>query len=169
MIQHSTAPKPKQFTGWHMLAIMVVFFGGIIIVNIFLAMLATNSWTGLIVKNTYVASQEFNDHLASAHAQKERGWTSELSYTAGRLSASFLGIDKTPLFPDAISARIGRPTYEQQDQFISLNYVKDGIYASDIQLAPGLWQITLQADIKNIPYKREARLFVKSDGTGRIQ
>ena len=54
------AKKPFTFTGWHMLAIMLAFFGTIITVNFTMAYLATSSWSGLVVKNTYVASQQFN-------------------------------------------------------------------------------------------------------------
>ena len=52
--------KPAEFTGRHMLAIMLAFFGVIIAVNLVMATLASKSWTGLVVKNTYVASQQFN-------------------------------------------------------------------------------------------------------------
>ena len=52
---------PKEFTGRHMLAIMLAFFGTIIAVNLVMAIFASRSWTGLVVKNSYVASQEFNE------------------------------------------------------------------------------------------------------------
>ena len=46
-----------RFTGFHMLACMIVFFGVIVAVNLTMATLASQSWTGLVVKNSYVASQ----------------------------------------------------------------------------------------------------------------
>ena len=39
---------------------MLAFFGVIIAVNVVMATLASTSWTGLVVENSYVASQEFN-------------------------------------------------------------------------------------------------------------
>ncbi len=57
------------FTGWHMLGIMVAFFGVIIAVNITMAYKAVSSWSGLVVKNTYVASQEFNDKAETGKEQ----------------------------------------------------------------------------------------------------
>lgn len=56
--------KPKEFTGRHMLAIMLAFFGVIIAVNGVMATFATRSWSGLVVENTYVASQQFNERAA---------------------------------------------------------------------------------------------------------
>ena len=54
----------RPFTGGHMLAVMVVFFGVVISVNVFLAVVANTSWTGFVVENSYVASQEFNHKAA---------------------------------------------------------------------------------------------------------
>ena len=65
------AKKPFTFTGWHMLAIMLAFFGTIITVNFTMAYLATSTWSGLVVKNTYVASQQFNGKAAAAKARAE--------------------------------------------------------------------------------------------------
>ena len=61
------------------MAILIVsFFGVIIAVNIVLAVFATRSWTGLVVKNSYVASQDFNKLQAKTDRQKAKGWQSEL-------------------------------------------------------------------------------------------
>ncbi|RWK14298.1 FixH family protein, partial [Mesorhizobium sp.] len=56
----ANAEKPRVFTGRHMLAIILAFFGVVIAVNLTMATLANTSWTGLVVENTYVASQQFN-------------------------------------------------------------------------------------------------------------
>ncbi len=49
----------KEFTGRHMWLLAVSFFGVIISVNIVMAVSAARTWTGLVVENSYVASQEF--------------------------------------------------------------------------------------------------------------
>ena len=48
--------------------------------NVTMAVLAGHSWTGLVVKNSYVASQHFNEDLVEARRQAARGWTSKLVY-----------------------------------------------------------------------------------------
>ena len=42
--------RQGEFTGAHMLAVMVAFFGTVIAVNLVLAVLARSSWTGLVVE-----------------------------------------------------------------------------------------------------------------------
>ncbi|ESY87148.1 FixH family protein, partial [Mesorhizobium sp. LNHC229A00] len=71
----TTTRKPREFTGRHMLAIIPAFFGVVIAVNLTMATLANTSWTGLVVENTYVASQQFNRKAEEGRAQAALGWT----------------------------------------------------------------------------------------------
>ena len=76
--------QPK-FTGKHMLIVMLCFFGVIITVNLTMATLATKSWTGLVVKNGYIASQYFNENKKAHEELVAAGWRSELEYNDGHL------------------------------------------------------------------------------------
>ena len=51
----STGKAVRPFTGRHMAAIMVAFFGVVIAVNVYMARLATSTFTGVVVENSYVA------------------------------------------------------------------------------------------------------------------
>lgn len=67
----------KQITGWHALAALVAFFGVVIAVNVTMAIFATRTFGGVVVENSYVASQKYNDWIAAAERQKNLGWTIE--------------------------------------------------------------------------------------------
>lgn len=69
----------QRFTGRHMWMVMVGFFGLVIAVNFTMAWLASSTFGGTIVDNSYVASQKFNGWLADARAQKQLGWTPTLA------------------------------------------------------------------------------------------
>ncbi len=77
MTRPATAPKP--FTGKHMALIMVSFFGVVIAVNVLLADLAVSTFSGVVVENSYVASQGFNRLLGEAKADQALGWTLDLA------------------------------------------------------------------------------------------
>ncbi len=64
-----------RFTGWHMTAILVGFFGIVITVNLVMATAAVSGFGGTVVDNSYVASQNYNRWLAQSAAQKRLGWT----------------------------------------------------------------------------------------------
>lgn len=71
----STAGKQaRPFTGRHMAMIMVAFFGVVIAVNVYMARLASSTFTGVVVENSYVASQHFNRWLDEARAEDRLGW-----------------------------------------------------------------------------------------------
>lgn len=69
----------KKFTGRHMAAILIAFFGVIIAVNLTMATFATRTFGGTVVANSYVASQKYNGWLAAARAQEALGWASQVT------------------------------------------------------------------------------------------
>ena len=56
----------RPFTGRHMAMILVAFFGVVIVVNLIMARYASSTFGGIVVENSYVASQEFNKWLDEA-------------------------------------------------------------------------------------------------------
>ncbi len=80
----SDKPIRKVFTGWHMTAILVIFFAVVITVNFTMARLAMSTFGGKVVENSYVASQHYNVWLARAEAQDRLAWTPKVSLDADR-------------------------------------------------------------------------------------
>lgn len=158
-----------RFTGWHMLASMLAFFGVIIGVNLTMARFAVSSWTGLVVKNSYVASQHFNAQLASAAAQNKRGWKSNLSYTQGTLSFTLHDRDGSALLLDQIKVTLGRPVFEQQDKMLALNLTTNGTYETQTELGAGIWAIRISALSDGKSYRRDERFLVDSHSNGVLQ
>ena len=70
----------RKFTGKHALMVFVGAFGIIITVNLLMAFKAVSTFPGLETKNSYVASQEFDDKRA---AQEALGWTVSARATGG--------------------------------------------------------------------------------------
>lgn len=130
---------PKQFTGWHMLAIMIGWFGIVIAVNLFMAWNATSSWTGLVVKNSYVASQHFNEVTAEKRAQLAMGWKATPVYEGGVLTLDLQDARRAPIEDAIITARLGRPSYDAQDHMVQFAETAPGAYAGDTELASGIW------------------------------
>ncbi|KPF80148.1 hypothetical protein IP88_00720 [alpha proteobacterium AAP81b] len=74
----------RRFTGWHMTAVMVGFFTLVIAVNLTMARLASTTFGGTVVDNSYVASQRFNTWLAAGRAQRALGWRAHVTVDAAR-------------------------------------------------------------------------------------
>jgi nitrogen fixation protein FixH len=73
-----------KFTGWHMTAILVAFFGVVMAVNFTMARMAISSFGGTVVDNSYVASQKYNRWLNAAAQQDKLGWEVSASVDAER-------------------------------------------------------------------------------------
>lgn len=164
----STMRRSGEFTGWHMLALMLLFFGVIIVVNITMAIMAGRTWTGLVVKNSYVESQKFNGYLAAAKAQNAKGWRTELGYNDGVVVFEIVDRDGRPVTLDQASLFVGRPAFEQADRTIVLKATEPGRYIAAIDLESGAWSLRITGSIGGQPYRRDSRLDVRSfDATGR--
>ena len=130
---------PKEFTGWHMLAIMIGWFGIVIAVNLFMAWNATSSWTGLVVKNSYVASQHFNEVTAEKRAQMAMGWKAIPVYEGGVLTLDLRDAQRAPIEDAIITAKLGRPSYDAQDHMVQFAETTPGTYTGTTELANGVW------------------------------
>ena len=138
-------PVKGEFTGRHMLLVMVAFFGIVIAVNLVMAALATRSWTGLVVENSYVASQQFNGELAAARRQAELGWQAELSVAADSARAVFATGGTPPAGDLAVTLALSRPTHEAEDRTVPLTATGAGEFQADLDLKPGVWNAELTA------------------------
>jgi nitrogen fixation protein FixH len=160
--------RPKEFTGKHMLATMVAFFGVIITVNLVMARFAVTTWSGLVVPNTYVASQQFNAKAAESRAIAALGYQVALGSGVDGLSVSFSDSSGKPAFADSILVQLRRPVGTDQDRELVLMQGPDGAYRAAGQLAEGEWiaTMTVTRDAQ-VLYKRGHRFHVKADGSLR--
>jgi len=158
--------RPTEFTGKHMLAIMVAFFGVIITVNLVMARFAVTTWSGLVVPNTYVASQEFNGRAAQSRAIAALGYQAELQSNADGLSIVFTDETGASAAADSIFVQLRRPVGTHQDREMVLLRAPDGIYRAAGALAEGEWIATVTATRgSETLYKRGHRFHVRADGS----
>ncbi len=134
---------PQKFTGWHMAGALLGFFGTIITVNMIMAYFATSTWTGLVVKNSYVASQNFNTETAALKAQQAMGWDAASEYRDGTFGITLTGRDQAPLGGAIVTAKVGRPAYESDDRTVQLLETAPGQYEAPTDLGPGIWTAAL--------------------------
>lgn len=151
---------PTEFTGWHMFTIICMFFGTIITVNMILAFNAGSTWTGLVVKNTYLASQIFNEETEKLEQQRALGWSSDLKYQDAQLRLQ-LTDNKGALISGAnVSAKIGNPVHETNDHMVSFTQIGE-FYVVENNLENGLWQIDLQVQTQDgLTWNKAVRLVV---------
>ncbi|EKF17592.1 FixH family protein [Nitratireductor pacificus] len=159
--------KQKEFTGWHMLAIMIAFFGVVIAVNLTMAFYASSSWTGLIVKNSYVASQTFNERTAEGREQAALGWTGELMVKGDAITYRLVDASGSTIPLDSVAVVMHRPVTADEDIALTLERRADGTFGIDHGPGDGTWVINITAEAGlDHPY-RDVRRIVIRDGALR--
>jgi nitrogen fixation protein FixH len=135
----------KPFTGWHMLAIIVAFFTVVISVNVLMAYYASASWSGILAKNTYVASQEFNVKAAEARKWADEGFKGEFKVSDSMLQYRLIGPKELLGGLGQVSAIFHRPVGDKQDFALILKKTGDGVFTAAHDLGPGQWIVDLAA------------------------
>ena len=131
----------KELTGRHFAMIICGAFAIIISVNLTLAFQAVATFPGLEVKNSYVASQNFD---RDRRAQLALGWdVSAVLDQEGTLRLTFDSANG-PVQPNITYAVLGRATSVAQDQTPVFDF--DGqSFVSHVDLGKGNWNLRLVA------------------------
>lgn len=130
------------FTGRHMTAIMVSFFGVVIAVNVYMAREASSTFGGVVVENSYVASQHFNRWLGEAADERALGWQAHIARHADNRVAVDLTGEGTQ--GASVTAIARHPLGRQADRALSFTETMDGLYVSREALPPGRWRLRIE-------------------------
>lgn len=127
----------KRFTGWHFTAIIIAFFGVVVAVNLTMAVFATRTFGGVVVENSYVASQKYNDWLAAAKRQQKLAWTIEPALDEQRRVTIALSIEGAK-----VTGFARHPLGREPD--VPLGFVTSGGRSRSAEaLPPGRWNVHL--------------------------
>lgn len=147
-----------ELTGKHVLAITVGAFSVIIAVNVTLAYKAIHTFPGLEVKNSYVASQGFDDRKA---AQQALGWDLALTHADGRITLAFTDRDGAPVQVAGLEVLVGRTTSTADDSRPAFVQAGD-IYTAPLTLTRGKWMVKVTAQAADgTLFEQRAELFVQ--------
>lgn len=131
----------REFTGKHMLAVFIGAFGIIITVNLILVYNAVATFPGLEAKNSYVASQQFNERR---DAQEGLGWTVAAEAKGGLVILSIVDEAGQPVQVAELEAVLGRATHVKED--FEPDFKFDGsAYVAKATLGGGNWNIRMKA------------------------
>ncbi|MBO9518747.1 MAG: FixH family protein [Porphyrobacter sp.] len=145
----------RQFTGWHMATILVAFFGVVIAVNFTMARFASSTFGGIVVENSYVASQKFNGWLDAAKSQQALGWDAVTAWRPdGRLAIAVTGAPSGTRLTAVARHPLGRVA----DIPIAFTDTGDGRFLSHEALPEGRWILRLQLEQGGRQWRREETL-----------
>ena len=131
----------RELTGRMVLAITVGAFSVIIGVNLVMAWFAIETFPGLEVQNSYVASQGFNQRL---HDQQALGWSTDAELVGGHLVVRITNATGEAAPVASIIAILGRPTTEREDAVPAFRF-EAGAFVADVDVDYGNWDLRVTA------------------------
>ena len=144
-----------KFTGWHMLGVMVAFFGVVIAVNVTMARIAIGSFGGVVVENSYIATQEFNGWLDQAEQQQALGWeVTQALREDGRVGVQVAGAPDTLV----ISGMARHPLGVADSHDLAFISDGEGGYISASALPEGRWVLRLSVKSLTDEWRGEEEL-----------
>jgi nitrogen fixation protein FixH len=133
----TTAP----ITGRKVFIFTASAFGVIIAVNLVMAYMAVSTFPGLETKNSYVASQSFDEDRA---AQLALQWTVAADVEGDALVLSITDQAGVPVEVAALEATFGRATHVNDDMTPEFTFV-NGRYVAPVDVGPGNWNLRMLA------------------------
>ena len=130
----------REFTGYHMLGLMIGGFGIIIAVNLTLAWNAVATFPGLETRNSYVVSQKFQADRAAQNALR---WDVIAAIGDGTLTVTILDIDGVPLQAEVVRATLGRATHTGEDSIPEFTWNGTALTAP-VTTTEGYWNLRLE-------------------------
>ena len=143
--------KARKLTGYHVLFMLLAFFGVMIVVTIIFTVFAVKSFPGEQVEKSYVQGLNYNQTLEARERQAELGWTSQIGVENGTAGEPYLIV----LWEDAngngitqmdVKAVMTRPASESGQIEHVLQANGPGRYELALgALEAGMWNIEITA------------------------
>lgn len=143
--QTMSPPTEKPLKGWHVLLIMLSFFGVMFAVNGVFLYHAITSFPGEDIKKSYVQGLKYNDTLAARAAQAELGWQAEAGLENGQIVFRLYDRNDQPLSSLAVIGELRRMATRDEDRALVFASQYDGSYTVDVgDLQKGQWHLRLR-------------------------
>ncbi len=137
----------RELTGRRVLAMLVAFFGVVMVVNFAMMKAAISTFGGVDTKSSYEAGRMFEGEVAKAAAQTARDWQVSEHLTASGeekvLTIELRDAHGAPVAGVDVEARLAHPVDERNDVTIALAEVAAGAYRGHAVVSAGVWEINL--------------------------
>lgn len=141
-------PGQYRLNGRHVTAMMVLFFGTVIAVNLVMASQAVGTFGGTVVDNSYVASQQYNRWLAEARAQAADGWIVTVNSEQGRVELVLRDKQGEAIEGAVVTAEAAHPLGKADPVTLGFVGMGEGRYGATSALVAGPWRLDLVVEAR---------------------
>lgn len=157
-----------ELKGWHVLVMLLTFFGITIAVNVVFTTYALSTFSGEDVSKPYLRGLEYNKTLAARAEQAKLRWTASIDVARegasdAVITVSIAGADGQPEGGLAVTALLKRPTDANLDKTVTLDPLGGGQYRGRVSdVVAGQWEIVARAGTGDVPsFEAQRRVMLK--------
>ncbi len=164
------AARVPELKGWHVLLMLLAFFGAVIAVDVGMAIKAYATFPGEVSATPFEDGLRFNGALARRDEERSLGWRARVQATvlgagntnnSGRVLIRITVDDRAgrPVQGLKLAARLERPATETGRLRPRFTETRAGVYEATAPDTPGAWDLTLTgADRTGRAFDAESRL-----------
>lgn len=146
MMYEEGQDETPKLKGYHVLLVLVLFFGAMIVANSIMVYSAVTTFRGQEMQKAYVKGLNFNEQLAVRKEQIERGWQARvLVDTQGTervLALDLIDKESAPVGGMNWDAVLRRPATAQEDTPVIFQEIGPGLYRAELPaLGKGAWDL----------------------------
>lgn len=146
--------------GWHVLAMLLVFFGVVFAVNFTFIAVATRTHPGEEVSRAYARGLDFNDTLERRHRQASLGWNARFNLVEGVLLVEVRDPAGEPVRGLDLAGAMTHPTTTARDCPLEFLDRGDGVYAAVLPCREaGQWRVRAE-NRSDAPFEMEHDLWL---------
>lgn len=152
-----------ELKGWHVLLMLLAFFGTTIAVNVVFTTYALSTFSGEDVSKPYLRGLEYNKTLTARAEQAKLKWTASIDVeregVAGAVvTVSIAGADGQAVGGLAVTVLFKRPTDANLDKTVTLEPLGGGQYRGRVDdVVAGQWDVVARAGPGDAPSFEAAR------------
>jgi nitrogen fixation protein FixH len=157
----------RELKGWHVLVMMLAFFGVTIGVNTIFVYDALSTFSGEDVDQPYMKGLAWNKTLAARQAQAKQGWSATLSAVRQPDKAVALAFDvvdrnRNPVDGLTVSVMLRSPVNANFDREIKLSPTGRGHYGTQVSgVRAGQWDLIAEVvPVGNAGFEAQRRIVI---------
>jgi nitrogen fixation protein FixH len=140
-VKSALEERRSGLQGWHVLAILLAFFGSIFAVNGYFIFTSLATHSGVVSEEPYRKGLGYNQRIAADDRQSALRWQVALDVKAtGTVKLALNETSGHPIGSRRVLLTVGRPSTRSFDRAIALTESAPGIYTGTSQeFAAGTW------------------------------
>lgn len=158
----------REWTGRHILIVLLLTFGVVFAVNAYFVFAAERTYPGEDVHHPYLQGLEYNQILKRRAEQAALGWHAEIGGVRDAAGLAVITVTLrnragAPVSNEALAGELRHPADEEMDHAIAFHAVGAGTYVGRVpHVVAGNWDVVVTSTkAQQAPFEASRRIWLR--------